>query len=296
MNLKGNGIVNMLIATLCLATMGALTKKLGQRFPSVELVFFRNLIGTVILGVSFYANPVRQQGGKFGMLAFRGFIGTMSLFAFFYCLTKLNLAIANTYNLTYPIFIGLISGFVLLKPLKKVQWLGIGLGFAGILLIFRPDLSFPVKFHVLGLFSGFGTSLGYLSINHLHEYYDRRVIVLSFLLTGLTVSVISMLVGLYYQNPELDFVLAPFVHPMGREWALILAMGSIALLGQTFITRAFSFGKPSVVGPINYMQIVFAMGFGVLLGDFFPDLLSMAGMALIISSGVLMTIYSTKMD
>src|ERR1035437_10276244 len=50
---KENGIANMLLAALCLATMGALTKILGRRFSSVELVFFRNVIGTTIICISF---------------------------------------------------------------------------------------------------------------------------------------------------------------------------------------------------------------------------------------------------
>ena len=294
-NLYENGVINMLIGALCLASMGAITKTLGKQFSSVELVFFRNLIGTTILAITFIAKPVKQTGGQFGMLAFRGVIGTLSLFAFYYCLTKLQLAVANTYNLTYPIFLGIISGLIFKKKLRTIQWLGILFGFAGVLLIFRPDLTFPIKFHLIGLFTGFGTAVGYTMINRLSGIYERRIVVLSFLLSGLILSLISMLVGLYYQNPDLDFILAPFIFPAGNNWMWILLMGIIALLGQTFITRAFSFGKPNVVGPVNFMQIPFAMVYGVILGDVFLDAISYIGILLIIGSGILMIIFSDKM-
>jgi drug/metabolite transporter (DMT)-like permease len=293
---KENGIANMLLAALCLATMGALTKILGKRFSSVELVFFRNSIGTAIICISFLIKPIRQEGGKFLLLAFRGLIGASSLFAFFYCLTKLQLAVANTYNLTYPIFIGIISVLILKKKLGLIQWIGISIGFAGVLFVFHPDLTFPLKFHLLGVYTGIATAIGYITVNQLSRIYDRRVIVLSFLVTGLFLSVISMIAGLYYQNPDLDFILSAFTAPQGTEWLLLLLMGTIALLAQTFITRAFSFGKPGVVGPINFMQIPFAMIYGLLLGDFLPNIYSAIGIALILGSGVLITIFSNKME
>jgi drug/metabolite transporter (DMT)-like permease len=284
----------MLLAALCLATMGAITKTLGKTFSSVELVFFRNVVGTLILCSTFLIKPVQQGGGRPFLLIFRGFIGTSALFAFYYCLTKLQLAVANTYNLTYPIFIGLISVLILRRHLALIQWIGIAIGFAGVLFVFRPDINFPLKLHLIGLFSGLGTAIGYLTVNQLSKIYDRRIIVLSFLLTGLVLSLTSMAIGLYYQNPDLDFVLAPFIFPAGKEWMLLLVMGTIALLGQTFITRAFTFGKPSVVGPINFMQIPFAMIYGLLLGDFLPTVYSSIGILLILGSGVLITIYSNK--
>ncbi len=143
--------------------MGALTKLLGNRYPSVELVFFRNFIGLIIILLSIYHKPVIQIGGKTTLLLFRGTIGATSLFAFYYCLTKMQLAVANTYNLTYPLFIGFFSVVLLKTPLSWKQWLSILLGFAGVLFIFRPDMNYQVKYHLIGLYSGVGTSLGYLS-------------------------------------------------------------------------------------------------------------------------------------
>ena len=294
-NFFEKGSVNMLMGAFCLATMGAITRKLGKQFSSVELVFFRNIIGTTILTVSFFVKPItRQTGGKFGMLAFRGAIGTLSLFAFYYCLTKLHLAVANTYNLTYPIFIGLISGFILKHKLMPIHWFAILVGFTGVLFVFRPDFSFPLKFHLIGLFTGFGTAVGYITISKLNGFYERRIVVLSFLLTGLILSLISMSIGLFYQNPNLDFILAPFIMPVNSDWIWIFLMGCIALAGQTLITRAFSFGKPNVVGSINFMQIPFAMIYGIVLGDFFVDYLSFIGIVLIVGSGVLMILFSNK--
>jgi len=279
----------MVLATLSFALMGAITKLLGNRYPSVELVFFRNLIGTMLILISIWNKPLIQTGGKWNLLVFRGSIGATSLFAFYYCLTKMQLAVANTYNLTYPLFIGFMSVFILKKKLSWTQWMTIIVGFTGVLFIFRPDMNYPLKYHLIGLYSGLGTSLGYLSIHFLGKYYDRRAILLSFLIGGLLLSCLSFLISLFYQHAAVDFFLSPFIMPQGLDWMLILLMAVIALIGQSFVTRAFSFGKPAVVGTLNFLQIPFAWLAGLFLGDLNYNLYTYFGIFLVLLSGIWMS-------
>lgn len=279
----------MVLATLSFAIMGALTKLLGNRYPSVELVFFRNFIGLIIILLSIYHKPVIQIGGKITLLLFRGTIGATSLFAFYYCLTKMQLAVANTYNLTYPLFIGFFSVVLLKTPLSWKQWLSILLGFAGVLFIFRPDMNYPVKYHLVGLYSGVGTSLGYLSIHYLGKYYERRTILVSFLAGGLILSCFSFLVSAFYKNPSYDFFLASFIMPQGYDWLLILCMAVIALIGQSFVTNAFSLGKPAVMGTLNFLQIPFSWIAGMMLGDANYNLYTYIGIFLVLLSGIWMS-------
>lgn len=284
----------MVLATLSFALMGALTKLLGNRYPSVELVFFRNFIGLIIILLSIYRKPVIQVGGKTALLLFRGTIGATSLFAFYYCLTKMQLAVANTYNLTYPLFIGFLTVVILKKPLSWKQWLAITIGFAGVLFIFRPDLDYPLKYHLVGLYSGVGTSLGYLSIHYLGKYYDKRTILVSFLSGGLILSCFSFLVSAFYQNSAYDFFLASFIIPQGYDWLLILCMSVIALIGQSFVTNAFSLGKPAVMATLNFLQIPFSWAAGMMLGDANYNLYTYFGIFLVLLSGIWMSQLSNR--
>lgn len=284
-----NGIVNMLAAAAFFALMAGAARFLGHHFPSVELMFFRNVVGVFILFASFRIRPIQQTGGKTGLLIFRGLIGTMALFGFFYNVTHVQIAIATTYNLTYPIFIAFISATILRIRVPAAQWLAILIGFGGILFIFRPDVEIPLKNHLLGLWSGFGAGLAYLAINRLGQYYDTRVTVLSFMVSGLILPVIGTSIGHLWYHPQLDFLLAPFVWPLGWDWFWLGMLGIFAMMGQIFVTRALSFGKPTVVGPINYMQIPFSILISVPLGDAFPDIWVLLGIGLVISSGVLIT-------
>jgi drug/metabolite transporter (DMT)-like permease len=293
-DIKDSGELNMVLATLSFALMGAITKLLGNRYPSVELVFFRNLGGLLLLLISIYRRPLVQTGGKTKLLLFRGTIGATSLFAFYYCLTKMQLAVANTYNLTYPLFLGFLTVFLLKKELLPKQWVAIFMGFAGILFIFRPDMNYPLKYHLIGLYSGIGTSLGYLSIHYLGKYYDHRTILLSFLVGGLALSGLSFVVSLLYVNPSFDFFLSPFILPRGVDWVLICLMSVIALLGQSFVTKAFSLGKPAVMGTLNFLQIPFSWLAGRFLGDINYNLYTYLGIFFVLISGVWMTRLSNE--
>lgn len=289
-----NGIGHMLLAAFFFAAMGAITKTLSVRFSSVELIFFRNFVGIGFVVATFWHRPLQQIGGRPGLLIFRGIIGTSALFAFFYGITKIRLAEATTYNLVYPIWIAVISAFYFHKPMRSGQWIAIFIGFAGVLFIFRPNLSFPLKYHLIGAYSGLGSALAYLSIKELSAFYDSRATVLSFMISGVVLPLLGMGLATVFPHPDLDFILAPFVWPIGVEWLALFVLGLLASLGQIFVTQALSIGKPEIVGPINYAQIPFAIGLGALIGDALPDAFSMLGIGLIMLSGTWITLLQRK--
>ena len=67
-------------------------------------------------------------------------------------------------------------------------------------------------------------------------------------------------------------------------------MGLFALLGQYFVTKAYAHDKAGIVSAIGYSNIVFAIVIGILLGDQLPDLLAIAGIILVIGSGIVITV------
>jgi drug/metabolite transporter (DMT)-like permease len=78
--------------------------------------------------------------------------------------------------------------------------------------------------------------------------------------------------------------------PVGGEWGWISLMGLAALFGQYFVTRAYGAEKASIVSVISYANIVFGILLGVLLGDRFPDLVTLSGIILIVASGILISV------
>src|SRR5436309_1789070 len=95
----------MLLSTVAFAGMGLVTKLLPPAVGSAEKVFFRSLIGLIILPIVFYASgkPMGRPVNKLGLMA-RGLFGALSLMCFFYAIEKSGLVKATLYCYTYPIF------------------------------------------------------------------------------------------------------------------------------------------------------------------------------------------------
>jgi len=293
------GIIYMLIASFCFATTGAATKVLGDSLNSVELVFFRNVIGVVFILASVFQRPINQKGGRPFLLVFRGVIGTLALYTFFYSITKIGLAEAITYQQTYPIFIAVLSFLFLGERLLPKEWFAILIGFGGIFLIFFPEMSgglLNTKNHLIGIVNALFTALAYISIRQLSSIYDNRSIVLSFMISGIVLPIISMLIAHNYETPGLEFIIDKFIWPQGLQWVWIGVLGVAAMIGQIFLTKAFTFGKAGPISAVGFSNIIFSIIFGIMLGDPSPETLGFLGIAFVITSGVLISYKSRKKE
>jgi drug/metabolite transporter (DMT)-like permease len=70
-------------------------------------------------------------------------------------------------------------------------------------------------------------------------------------------------------------------------WTLIIFMAVISTLSQWLLTKAYSLSSASIIGVVSYTNIPFAIGFGWMLGDLFPDFWTFTGIGLIILGGIL---------
>lgn len=281
------GIYYMLIASLLFAGTGALSKILSSELSSIEIVFFRNIIGLGLIIWMIYKRPLHQTGGKFWLLAFRGIIGTIGLYAFFYNIAHIDLATAFTFSKTSPIFTALLAAFIFKERLSYLGWFAIFIGFIGILFIIEPTLGVS-KDEYIGLLSGIGAALAYTSIRGLRKHYDTRAIVLSFMLCGSAIPLLSMIIGSFYYRPDLDFLISPFIMPSLASWVMVILMGLLATGFQIYLTKAYAASKKAgVVAAVGYSDVVFSMIFGLILGDSLPGAWAFLGIVMIIGAGIL---------
>lgn len=281
------GVKYMLFASFIFAIMGAFAKLSSQHMSSLEVVFFRNVFGVLIVGFAVLRSPMKHVGGKPLLLFFRGFMGFSALLAFFYNIAHISLGDAMTFSKTSPIFTALFAWAFLSEKLSSKGWIAIFIGFIGILFITQPNgLSFS-KYDLLGIFSGVGAALAYTSVRELKKFYDTRAIVLSFMGVGTIGPVILLLVSPYVHLPELDFMLGEFVMPSGVVWLYVLAMGILATLAQVYMTKAYGASKAGIIGAVSYTNIPFSILVGLFLGDSLPGIITTAGIVLIITAGIL---------
>ncbi|NKQ40351.1 MAG: DMT family transporter [Sulfurovum sp.] len=286
----------MFMATLTFAGMGGFVKILSEELPSLEIAFFRNIFGVVIVGYSLYRRPMTTGGGKPLLLLFRGLAGFIALLAYFNNMANLPLGVAVTFNKTSPLFLAFFAWIFLSEKLPKTAILALLFGFMGITMIAKPEGIMALdKDILLGFVSGIGAALAYTSIRELKNYYDVRAIALSFMLVGTVGPILLMgLAEFIYVPKNYDFMIAKFIMPQGITWLYIVIAGLLATASQLLMTKAYSLTQAGIVGTITYTQILFAVIIGTVLGDSFPDMWVWVGMGLIIAAGLLVTLHKKK--
>jgi drug/metabolite transporter (DMT)-like permease len=284
----------MLFASFAFAAMGACVKLASSHYSTFEIVMYRGVVGVTML-----LFLVRHQGGTLrtrfvGEHLWRGFVGVVSLWLWFYAIAKLPLATAVTLNYMAPIWMAAFlfcAGWWHRK--NHVEWpliLAIGMSFVGVILVLRP--AFEARQWVgaaVGLLSSVLSALAYMQVRRLSKMGEPEYRVVFYF------SAMTLGAGLCGTLATAGVSGQPAWH--GHDWhgaGLLLAVGVSATLAQMAMTRAYRVGKVLVVANLQYTGIVFSSVWGMLIwGDIF-DWHVWLGMLVILASGVAATFYNTR--
>jgi len=283
----------MLFASFAFAAMGAGVKLASEFYSTSELLMYRGLIGTLVL-----AAAVRHQGGSLRTAfpkahLWRSAVGVVSLWLWFFAITRLPLATAVTLNYMAPIWIAawmFATGWW--RGTKLPEWplvLAIGMSFLGVTLVLQPAVESKQWLGGLaGVCSSVISAMAYMQVRRLGQLGEPEYrVVFYFSLTTTLAGLAGTLAG---DGPR-DAV---FSGHTPYSAALLLAVGLSALLAQIAMTRAYRVGKVLVVANLQYTGIVFSSLWGLALwGDAF-DWHVWLGIGVILASGVAATFYNTR--
>jgi S-adenosylmethionine uptake transporter len=281
----------MLLASLLFATMGVCIKFASTHFTSFEVVFFRGLIGLVFMAGVMRVRRVSLATPVPAMHLWRSAVGTTALTTWFFSIAALPLATAMTLNYMSSVWIAafLVGGALLLQrqgePIHNQGplLLSVLAGFAGVAMMLRPTMADNQLFGgLLGLLSGIFSALAYLQVSALSKAGEPETRTVFYFSLGATLvgAVGMLLMGTSSWNGP-------------HAWWL-LPIGLLAVLGQLCMTRAYASGATLVVANLQYMGIVFAGIYSIVIFDDELPMLGWAGMGLIIASGIVATMLRAK--
>ncbi len=266
----------MLVAGFLFAAVGVCVKIGSAQFDSTELGFYRSFVTLLSVGVilAIRRTPIRTP--YMGTHIVRGTMGALSIIGYFYAITQLPLATAQTLNYTSPIFLAIATVVVMGERFSRWLVAAIILGFVGVALLLQPTFeSGKEGAALIGLFSGVLASWAYLSVRTLGRLGepDERVV----FWFGLTASLICA--GWQLATSSFHAV------RWDNVWILV-AIGLGGMTAQLAMTRAYRTGNTLVVGSLSYSTLVFGAIFTFLLWDDRLSALEWAGMGIIILSGI----------
>ncbi len=272
------GIRHMLVAVLSFSTMNLLVK-LMPHIPPMELVFFRCSISLLICLYLLHRAGVSWLGENRPLLFFRGICGTAALLLFFITLKKIPFAGAVTLAYTSPVFSAMLGAWLLKERLSAAQWGFITLSLAGVAALKGFDARIPVGYLLLGLGSAVFSALAYMLVRRLKGREHPVVVVLHFQLVGTVAG--GVVSAFDFQTPQ------PW------DWPMLLGVGLLTQLGQLHLTKALQTEKLGTASSMNFLGVLYAALWGVLLFQERITLANIAAMALI-ATGVVGNVIAGK--
>jgi drug/metabolite transporter (DMT)-like permease len=212
-----------------------------------------------------------------GTLWVRSLAGSTSLLCTFFALSRLPVADVLALTNTFPIWVALLSWPLLGEAPAPKVWLAVAVGVVGVLLIQQPHLVRGEGAILFAVAASFCSAVAMLGIHRL-QGIDTRAIVTHF----------SGVATLFCVAAFFLFDHAPVQHSLSSDWALagLLGVGITATIGQLFLTKAFSVGPPAKVSLVALTQIVFGLLVDVTIFDHELNLVSLAGIALVVAPTV----------
>ena len=264
-NQKNNSFkkVNLILASFFFSLMTVCVKKIDNRIPIYELVFFRSLLSLFITSLIINKKNLNPWGKNKPLLILRGILGTIALVCIFYAIKNMPLNISTVIQYTYPIFISIFAGVLINEKISKNLIIASITGWLGILIILNPyqlsSLNIELdKFTVLIAFLGaISTALAYITVKKLSSTEDIFIIIKYFPL----ISVITL-------SPIVFF---NWVTPNINDLIWIIGIGMFTQAGQTFLTIGLKKLPTSEAARINYLQVLFGSLWGIL---FFNELIN----------------------
>ncbi len=254
---------NLIFASFFFSLMTVCVKKIDNRIPIYELVFFRSLFSLFITSLIINIKNLNPWGRNKPLLVLRGILGTIALVCIFYAIRNMPLNISTVIQYTYPIFISIFAGILINEKITKNLIIASVTGWLGILIILNPSQlsSLNVELNNLSILIAFigaiSTSLAYITVKKLSLTEEVFVIIKYFPL--ISVITLSPIVFLNWVTPNFNDLI----------W--IIGIGLFTQAGQTFLTIGIKKLKTSEAATINYLQVFFGSLWGIL---FFNELIN----------------------
>ena len=280
----------MLLASFWFALMAVGIKYASGSFGTFELIFYRGVVSVVFMAIVVRAKGTSLRTPVPMMHVWRSAIGVLSLGSWFYAIAHLPLATAMTLNYMSGVWVAaFVVGGALLYGKQQPQGALIGavlLGFAGVVMSLRPTMDQNQLFAgVIGLLSGMGAALAYMQVTALGKAGEPEERTVFYFCIG---SAVVGIMGMTFTN------FTPWNTVRWQDAAWVIPIGILASLGQWCMTRAYSKGATLVVASMQYFGIIFAVIFSlVLFGDHIAPM-GWAGIAVIITSGILATVLRAR--
>ncbi|NCW36510.1 MAG: DMT family transporter [Proteobacteria bacterium] len=268
------GLLYMFMSVCAFSIMDLLVKW-SQDYPTGEVLFFRGFFGLLLTYFlipkdklkSFYKTDRKLEH------FFRCFAGIIALIAIVVALRELPLAVVVSLSYAAPLFITVLSIFLLGEKVGIFRWIAVLIGFVGVLVISEPGFNEVNYLYILPIIFCIGMAFVTITIRKLSTSEPVWLISIFFTLTITFVSLFTIPFG--------------WVLPDFKDFILLALIGVTGGGANLLLTQSYKLSEVSLVAPLKYLSLIFAILFGYLIWDEIPSYKNLVGAALVITASLI---------
>jgi len=267
------GILLILISCVLFSSQDGISKYLTLFYSPILVVWMRFVIQVCLTAAVFMprmgVSILHTKQLKLQLV--RGVCMVIASVSFVVGLLYVPIGEATAVVFLSPLLLTWFAGKILKEKIKLGQWIAVGSGLVGVMVIVRPGSDLFTPAILLPLTGAFSMAIFQLLTRRL---LTTDHIVSTNFITGVFCTIImSSLVWYFWETPTLPHFL------------LMLVGGSFATIGHLLLTYSYRHGSVVMLAPFSYAQIVFSSIVAFLYFGHIPDQLTIVGMTIIILSG-----------
>jgi len=272
-NLVLAGMLLMLFGDFMFALNDAMGKWLVASFSVGQILVIRSFGSFIVL-----APMLARQGSdalfrleRPPLQLLRVVMTTVDVALFYAAVTYLPLADVMTFYMAGPIYVAAISHFFLGERIGWRRWLAVFVGFIGVLIALRPSAAMFSWPSLFGLGGSLAFALTLVLGRRLRQTRDATLV--AWQTVGALVAGLVLSIGSWRPASTLDL-------------GAMLALGVVAGSAHLMITRSLKYAPASLLAPLQYSLLVWAIVLGfVFFGDI-PDMQIIVGSVIIVLAGL----------
>ncbi len=278
------GVLMVMGAVLLFAGNDIVTKLLVTEYPVPLVAAMRYLVHAllmvVFLGPRLGVRLVRTK--RTGLVVLRGVCLVLSTLCMGLAFQRMPVPESVSIVFLAPMLVVLVAGPVLGERVAAASFVAAIGGFAGVLLIVRPGGGLE-PLGVAFVLAAVASSVVYYLLSRVLAQSESTMTLLFY--TALVGAVcFGAMLPWSWSGPAPDL----------PTLAMFLSQGVTAGLGHYLFTAAHREASSSLLAPVTYMQLLWVGLLSWLMFGHVPDALTLAGMAVVAGSGVIMALVSTR--
>ena len=261
--------------SVCAFSIMDIIVKWSEAYPLGQVLFFRGFFGVILYFIIMPRYRIKNfyLTKRPGLHFLRCMSGLIALVAIFIALRNLPLATVVSISFAAPIFTTIFSIFLLSEKVGMFRWIAVLVGFIGIIIITEPGFSSFNIYFIYPIIFCLGLSYVAIAIRQLSTTEPVWLISLYFSIAITLVSLVTLPYG--------------WVIPNFSDLLLLMLIGVFGGVANLWLGQSYKLAEVSLVSPLKYLALVFAITFGYFIWDEIPSFKTLLGASLVIISSII---------